>query len=267
MKLYLFAGDYIRNIKMNACRSASIFCTAFLCLTLLTACGGGGGGGSSAPPFNNPSTAAAFGLSNTPISPSLNFPLNAGAASAVQLTPVATGFTSPIFFTGAPGTANSVVVEQGGTVQLVSSSFARVLTLLDIHDRVVFSGEQGLLGLAFDPAIASNGYLYVNYISAKTAGRCAAVADAICTRISRFRLPSNGGGGFSWTAIDNNTEQVLLEISQPAANHNGGMLAFGPDNYLYIALGDGGGANDQFGNGQNPATLLGKILRINPSSP
>jgi uncharacterized repeat protein (TIGR03806 family) len=232
---------------------------------LFTACGGGGGGGSNdAPP---PAAAAPFGLNSTPAPAGLNFPLGAGSGGAITLQQVATGFVSPIFFAGVPGSSNGVVVGQRGTVQLVSSSFAPLATLLDITDRVVFGGEQGLLGLAFDPAIASNGYLYVNYISAKTAGRCSAASGSICTRISRFQLPADGNGGFSWAAIDKATETVLLEIPQPAANHNGGMLAFGPDNYLYIALGDGGGANDQFGNGQNPATLLGKILRIVPSAP
>src|SRR5690606_2797364 len=177
------------------------------------------------------------------------------------------GFSAPVFFAALPGASGYVVMEQGGTIRLLSSSFSVQSTLLDISDRVVVNGEQGLLGLALDPNIASNGYFYLNYISAKMDGRCSSAANSTCTRITRFQLPGNGSGGFSWATVSNATEQVLLEVSQPAENHNGGMLAFGPDNYLYVALGDGGGGNDQFGNGQNPATLLGKILRIIPTVP
>lgn len=256
---------------MSKLRHLFLLHVVFLC----AACGGGGGGGGDAvappipvtPATPPPETAAPFGLVSAPAAANLNFPLNAGGSGAIRLSPVAVGFSAPTFFAGVPGTSNSVVVEQRGTIQLLSASFVPMLTLLDIRDRVVSGGEQGLLGLAFDPAIASNGYLYVNYISAKADGRCSAASGSICTRISRFQLPANSNGGFNWAAIANATESVLLEVSQPAANHNGGMLAFGPDNYLYIALGDGGGSNDQFGNSQNPATLLGKILRISPTAP
>lgn len=235
----------------------------------ITACGGGGGGGSDdggAPP--PPVNEAPYGLTAAPAAANLHFPLGQGGSGAITLQPVASGFDAPVFFTGVPGSSNSVVMGQRGTVQLLSASFAPLAMLLDIRDRVVFNfDERGLLGLAFDPAIASNGYLYVNYTSAKTGGRCSAAAGTLCTRISRFQLPANGSGGFDWAPIDKASETVLMEIPQPANNHNGGMMAFGPDNYLYIALGDGGGANDQYGNGQNPATLLGKILRIAPTFP
>jgi glucose/arabinose dehydrogenase len=119
---------------------------------------------------------------------------------------------------------------------------------LDITDRVNRGGnEEGLLGLAFDPDYQGNGYFYVYY---SAAGPRRSV-------VSRFsRDPANPG------AADPRSEVVVMEIAQPYANHNGGQLAFGPDGYLYIGLGDGGGGGDPQGNGQNLGTLLGKVLRI-----
>ncbi|MDG0812701.1 PQQ-dependent sugar dehydrogenase [Cohnella rhizosphaerae] len=123
-------------------------------------------------------------------------------------------------------------------------------TELDITDRVYAKGaEQGLLGLAFDPGYDDNGFIYVNYTT-KTA-----------TVIARYRLPKEGEAS-SGDALD---EQALLTFEQPYANHNGGQLAFGPDGYLYIGTGDGGGSGDPQGNAQNKRTLLGKILRIDAS--
>jgi glucose/arabinose dehydrogenase len=123
---------------------------------------------------------------------------------------------------------------------------------LDIRDRVQSEAtEQGLLGLAFHPNFAENGFFYVDY----TAG------NPLHTVISRYSAPQGNSN-----QADKNSEQVLLEILQPYDNHNGGQLAFGPDGYLYIAMGDGGGAGDPQGNGQSLSTLLGKILRIDVNS-
>ncbi|MDA4123284.1 MAG: PQQ-dependent sugar dehydrogenase [Thaumarchaeota archaeon] len=124
-------------------------------------------------------------------------------------------------------------------------------TFLDLRNLVNSSGnEQGLLGLAFDPDFAANGYLYV-YYTAAGAGRHAVVA--------RFTVDASNAG-----MVDPSTELVILQISQPPAfnNHNGGMLAFGPDGDLYVGVGDGGSEGDPMGNGQNMSTLLGKVLRI-----
>ncbi len=123
---------------------------------------------------------------------------------------------------------------------------------LNIQNRVSSRGnEEGLLGLAFHPNFATNGYFFV-YYSASNPRRSV---------ISRFNtFPGNLRRG------DPASEVIILEVSQPASNHNGGQLAFGPDGYLYIALGDGGGANDQFGNGQNTKSLLGTISRIDVNS-
>jgi glucose/arabinose dehydrogenase len=118
---------------------------------------------------------------------------------------------------------------------------------LDLSERVEVRSEQGMIGLAFDPSFSENGHFYVHY-SADPPRRGV---------ISRFTVdasdPDRGDIG---------TELVLLEVPQPFINHNGGMLAFGPDEYLYIGLGDGGGGGDPSGNAQDPGTLLGSMLRV-----
>lgn len=158
------------------------------------------------------------------------------------LEPVAEGMDRPLFVTHASdGTGRIFVVEKGGTIRTLADQ----QLFLDISDRVnARSSEQGLLGLAFHPQFKENGQLFVYYTDAN--GN---------TVVSRFGLTADGRG-------DPASEQVVLRQEQPAANHNGGMIAFGPDDMLYIGLGDGGGANDQFGNGQNRDTFLGKLLRI-----
>ena len=121
---------------------------------------------------------------------------------------------------------------------------------LDIRDRVNDRGEEeGLLGLAFDPQYATNGHFYV-YYSASGPRRSV---------VSRFSVSTDG------RRADPGSERVLLEVPQPFSNHNGGQIAFGPDGYLYIGLGDGGSRGDPQGNGQNLSTLLGSILRIDVS--
>ncbi|MEA3502112.1 MAG: PQQ-dependent sugar dehydrogenase, partial [Actinomycetota bacterium] len=114
---------------------------------------------------------------------------------------------------------------------------------LDLRDRVRFNGEQGLLGLAFHPQHEDR--LYVNYTGSD--GR---------TIVSEFTIDADT------RTADATTERMVLEISQPASNHNGGMIAFGPDGSLWIGMGDGGAADDKFGNGQRDDTLLGAMLRI-----
>ena len=119
---------------------------------------------------------------------------------------------------------------------------------LDISDRVSERGsEEGLLGLAFDPGYGNNGYFYV-YYSADGPRRSV---------LSRFSVSKNNPN-----AADSDSELIVMEILQPFSNHNGGQIAFGPDGYLYIGLGDGGSGGDPSGNGQNKGTLLGAILRI-----
>ena len=148
------------------------------------------------------------------------------------------------------------VSEQAGRVLMFDGSGLRdehvfYSVFLDIRDRVNDSGsEEGLLGLAFDPGFADNGYFYV-YYSASGPRR---------SIVSRFAMKNSRP-----ETADPDSELVILEVEQPYPNHNGGQLAFGPDGYLYVGLGDGGSAGDPQGNGQDPATLLGAILRIDVS--
>ena len=138
------------------------------------------------------------------------------------------------------------VVEQRGVIRVLENGVVEPEPFLDIRDRVNSSAfEQGLLGLAFDPDFARSGYFYVNYTDAG--------GDTI---VSRFTAALGGA------QTEPATEAGVLRVDQPFSNHNGGDLHFGPDGFLYIAAGDGGSANDPHGNGQNPDTLLGKLLRI-----
>jgi glucose/arabinose dehydrogenase len=123
---------------------------------------------------------------------------------------------------------------------------------LDIHERVYYNdneNEQGFLGLAFHPKYKENGELYVFYTPKKT---------KTVNVLSRFRVCRDDAN-----RVDPDSEEELLRISRPFWNHDGGTICFGPDGYLYVALGDGGFMNDPHGNGQNLKTLLGKILRLN----
>jgi glucose/arabinose dehydrogenase len=157
-------------------------------------------------------------------------------------------FTLPTAVTNAgDGSDRLFVVERGGRIWIVNRDRTVVsIPFLDIASRVVSSGEQGLLGLAFHPQYAETGRFYVAYT------RQADGADIV----AEYRVSSAAD------TADLASERILLAIPDPAANHNGGALAFGPDGNLYIALGDGGGQNDQFGNAQNVNRLLGKLLRI-----
>ncbi|MXZ18779.1 MAG: T9SS type A sorting domain-containing protein [Rhodothermaceae bacterium] len=149
---------------------------------------------------------------------------------------------------------NLFVVEQPGTIWTFENrqDVTDRHQFLNIQSRVSTAGnEEGLLGLAFHPDFETNGYFFV-YYSASSPRR---------SIVSRFNtLAGNPRRG------DPDSEVIILEARQPASNHNGGQLAFGPDGYLYIALGDGGGANDQYGHGQNTRSLLGTISRIDVST-
>ncbi len=164
-------------------------------------------------------------------------------AVTLDVEEVASDLAEPLFVTHAgDGSGRIFVVEKGGTIRTVPDGDL----FLDIRERVGSdASEQGLLGLAFHPQFEENDLFYVNYTNQE--------GDTV---VARYTAPGDRTQG------DPESEQVVLTQDQPAANHNGGMLAFGPDGYLYIGLGDGGGAGDQFGNGQNPDTFLAKILRI-----
>ncbi|MEX0686106.1 MAG: PQQ-dependent sugar dehydrogenase [Balneolales bacterium] len=159
-------------------------------------------------------------------------------------------FTRPVDFQQPnDGTNRSFVVEQRGVIFVFpnDSAISDASVFLDISDKVEdSSNEEGLLGLAFHPDFSSNGYFYVNYTA----------SDPDRTVIARFQVSDNPD------LADEASEQEILSFEQPYGNHNGGQVSFGPDGYLYIAVGDGGSGGDPQENGQDRSTLLGTILRI-----
>jgi len=165
--------------------------------------------------------------------------------SAFTWRGVAEGLQSPVDLQNA-GDSRLFIVEQRGVIRIFDGTGLRDEPFLDLTDRVDDTGnEQGLLGLAFSPEFASDGVFYVDYTGA--------TGDTV---ISRFRVSGDAN------VADPGSEQVLLGIAQPYANHNGGGIVFGPDGYLYIGTGDGGSQGDPQGRAQNPDDLLGKILRL-----
>ena len=161
-------------------------------------------------------------------------------------TEVATGLDGPVFATAPWGDSRLFVVEQPGRIRVVSGGILLDRPFLDITAEVG-SGEleQGLLGLAFHPRFPEDERFFV--YSTDRSGD---------TRVASYRVSSDPN------VADGQSRDELLFHPQPASNHNGGMLAFGTDGYLFVSLGDGGGADDQFGNGQRPETMLGAILRL-----
>jgi glucose/arabinose dehydrogenase len=148
------------------------------------------------------------------------------------------------------GSGRLFVLEQIGVIRVIQDNQRQDQPFLDIRDRVGSQGnEQGLLGIAFHPDFQNNGFFYLNYTD-----------NSGDTVISRFTTPVDANG--SRPLADPASEKVLLQVDQPFANHNGGQVIFGPDGYLWIGLGDGGSGGDPRNNGQNPDTLLGKLLRI-----
>lgn len=200
---------------------------AFVVLLTIAACGGG-----------NEATPANPG---TPADPA-SIPLRLERIDSTSLT-----FAFPLFLTAPPGdTGRLFVVEKSGTIKIVTrGTNSLVGTFLDIRSLVSTGAEQGLLGLAFDPRYNSNGRFYVSYTD--TNGNSV---------IARYLVSANADAAVS------TADRIIFTLSQPAASHNGGMIAFGPDGKLYIGFGDGGAAADR---AQNPADLLGKLLRIDVS--
>jgi glucose/arabinose dehydrogenase len=164
---------------------------------------------------------------------------------------VASGFTLPVaLLDPGDGTGRLFVVEKFGLIRIIQGGNLLDTPFLDINRKVGSQGnEQGLLGLAFHPYYAENGYFFVNYTD-----------NDGNTVIARYKVSADPN------IADPNSEVVLLHVDQPFANHNGGVLAFRADGYLYAGLGDGGSGGDPFGNAQNLNTFLGKILRLDVDS-
>ncbi len=202
----------------------------------------------SAAPASPPATAPS-GPATAPSEPATGTSVvpSAPTAAAVRLTPVATGLASPVFVTSPnDGTRRLFIVEKRGSVRILVGGSVLATPFLTLTSSVSTGGEQGLLGLAFHPAFRTNHKLYVDYTD--TAGN---------TVIREYRASTTNPN-----RVLAGSGRTLLTIKQPYANHNGGMVAFGRDGYLYIGMGDGGSAGDPGNRAQSTSTLLGKILRI-----
>ena len=184
------------------------------------------------PPVPTPAPVAGFDANNT----------------TIALEPVVQGLRNPLAVVSAgDGTGRLFVAEKGGIIRVVEGGQLRATPFLDIRNLVATGHEQGLLGLSFEPNRPER--FYINYTNR--------AGDTI---IARYRVSNNRN------VADANSAEILLTIDQPAANHNAGHLLFGPDGYLWIGMGDGGGAGDRFQNAQNRNTLLGSMLRLDVSS-
>lgn len=163
----------------------------------------------------------------------------------LSLQEVASGLNNPVYVTSPPGDARLFVVEQLGRIRIIENGQLLPTPFLDIASRVLSGGERGMLSVAFHPQYASNGFFYVYFTG--PSGEI---------RVERFSVSSNRNEANPATA------KIILTVPHPLGNHNGGLAMFGPDGMLYLGLGDGGGGGDPDRNGQNLATLLGKILRL-----
>lgn len=225
---------------MKSGTSKRIAWLAIAVLLLQNACGGGGSLGNVAPPPPPPPPNGGVTLDVTRVFASLP------------------AFSAPVGALQAPGDASRwFVVEQGGRIRVFDNQAdaSAASDFLDISGRVTSGGETGLLGMAFHPGFPGDPRVYVSYT--------ATVGAQLVSRLSVFTSNDNGA------TLDAASETILLEVNQPEANHNGGHVVFGPDGYLYLGFGDGGGGGDMhgmIGNGQDPDTLLGKMLRIDVDS-
>ncbi|HKV41837.1 MAG TPA: PQQ-dependent sugar dehydrogenase [Blastocatellia bacterium] len=169
-------------------------------------------------------------------------------ASAPQVQALVTGLSSPLLVTNAHDGSNRIfIVEQPGTIKVLQPGSTTPTVFLNIGSKVVFGGEQGLLGLTFHPQYWMNGRFFVNY---------SRMSDGEGV-VAEYHVSATDPN-----VADPNSERILLTVPQPFTNHNGGMVEFGPDGFLYISRGDGGSAFDPGNRAQNPAVLNGKILRI-----
>jgi glucose/arabinose dehydrogenase len=210
-------------------RAGSICFFGVMLCALMAACNGSdevGGGGASPPP---------------------------ATSNSLRLQTVTAVLSSPVFLTAPTGDVGRLfIVEQGGLIRILNSldGTPRATPFLDVAGLIVTGGEQGLLGMAFDPNYAGNGRFYIYYTN--TAG------DIVIARYGVSSNPDIANAG---------AQAILKTIAHPTnQNHNGGMLAFGPDGCLYAGIGDGGGRGDPNGNAQNTNSLLGKILRLDPET-
>ncbi len=181
-----------------------------------------------------------------------NAAVNYASAGALRLVlqEVVSALSEPLFLTAPAGDSRLFIVERAGSIRIVQNGTPLATPFLDISSRVSTAGERGLLSMAFDPQYASNGFFFIYFTDLD--GDIA---------IERFQV-SSGNPNLAAPA----PLRILTVSHRTFSNHNGGLVAFGPDGFLYIGTGDGGGGGDTLGNGQNLNVLLGKLLRIDVSN-
>jgi len=184
---------------------------------------------------------------SAPTQPSSQSPL-----TNLSLTTMITGLNAPVYLLQPnDGSGRFFIVEQAGTVRVFQNGTLSSTPFLDIRSKVTMNDEMGLLGMAFHPNFSQNHLFYVHYDRTTAGGSFQSV-------IAQYSVSASDPN-----QADPASEHIVLTVDQPPfANHKGGQIAFGPDGFLYIGLGDGGSEGDPMGNGQNPQTLLAKILRI-----
>ena len=165
--------------------------------------------------------------------------------SGVRLEEVVTGLSSPLYLTAPPGDPRLFIVEKSGAIRIVNDAVLLPNPFLDLSSQISNGGEQGLLGLAFDPDYATTRRFIVHYTDV--------AGNTVLSRFLASDDPDHAEPG---------SEQTILSQAQPFSNHNGGQIVFGPDGFLYLGLGDGGGSGDPENRGQDFSDRLGSILRM-----
>lgn len=182
--------------------------------------------------------------------PPLNLPLNGSTVGNYRLVNAYPNlnFLEALLVAAVPEENRMIVVEQAGRIMVFENDpeATESNAILDFRSKVAFTGEQGLLGLAFDPDFVSNRYVYINYT----------LKDTNQSVVSRLRWDPVAD------VLDAENEEIVITVDQPYHSHNAGMIAFGPDNYLYIAFGDGGDGGDPHNYAQDRSSLLGSLLRL-----